>query len=144
MCGGSPWRHQCYALTRSKVSAASPSVSSALRRMPSVLVFSGLYRRQGSGHCAMHLLLAIGLIERWTSPTAAFQEGRLRVGPLLDHRLGWLWGRYGVRVTVHDLPSALFGPEYARDAQTHGADILTVANLGPVALHLHDVGKLRG
>ena len=60
------------------------------------------------------------------------------------HRLCWLRGGYGVRMSVHDLPSAIFGPEDARDTQSHGANILTPANLGPVALHLHDAGKLGG
>src|SRR5215212_8861921 len=65
------------------------------------------------------------------------------VGLLLDHRLGWPRGGYRVRVPMHHLPGALFGPEDARDAKGHGRDILPPANLGPVALHLHDAGKLR-
>src|SRR5215207_3828293 len=47
-------------------------------------------------------------------------------------------------MSVHDLPSAIFGPEDARDAQSHGANILTPANLGPVALHLHNISKIGG
>ena len=66
------------------------------------------------------------------------------MGLPLYHRFCWLRGGYGVRMSVHDLPSAIFGPEDTRDAQTHGGNILTAANLGPVALHLHDVGKLGG
>jgi hypothetical protein len=76
--------------------------------------------------------------------TASSRNVRLRVGLLLDHRLGRLWGGYGVRVPMHDLPGTLFGPEDARDTQSHGANILTAANLGPVALHLHDIGELGG
>src|SRR5215212_10515982 len=85
----------------------------------------------------------IRLIHRgaWNRNSANFA---LRVGLLLDHRFGWLRSGYGVRMSVHDLPSAIFGPEDARDAQSHGANILTAANLGPVALHLHDAGKLGG
>src|SRR5918993_14565 len=45
---------------------------------------------------------------------------------------------------MHDLPGAVFGSEDACDAQWHGGNILPSANPGLVALHLHDVGKLRG
>jgi len=45
-------------------------------------------------------------------------------------------------MTMHYLPLALFGPEDARDAQRHGCDLLPSADLGSVALYLHDVGKL--
>src|SRR5215213_8872664 len=85
----------------------------------------------------------IRLIHRgaWNRNSANFA---LRVGLLLDHRFRWLRGGYGVRMSVHDLPSAIFGPEDARDAQSHGGNILTPANLGPVALHFHDIGKLGG
>src|SRR5215213_8959337 len=85
----------------------------------------------------------IRLIHRgaWNRNSANFA---LRVGLLLDHRFRWLRGGYGVRMSVHDLPSAIFGPEDARDAQSYGANILTPANLGLVALHLHDAGKLGG
>src|ERR671912_647274 len=72
------------------------------------------------------------------------QKFALRGDLLLYHRLCWLRGGYGVRMSVHDLPSAIFGPEDARDAQSHGGNILTPANLGPVALHLHAAGKLGG
>src|SRR5215212_3120935 len=47
-------------------------------------------------------------------------------------------------MSVHDLPCATFGPEDARDAQSHGGNLLPAANLGPVALHLHDAGKIGG
>src|SRR5215203_507999 len=45
---------------------------------------------------------------------------------------------------MDNLPGAVFGSEDACDAQCHGGNILPSANLGLVALHLHDVGKLRG
>src|SRR5829696_2027978 len=66
----------------------------------------------------------------------------LRVELFLDHRLCWLWGGYGIRVAMHNLPGALFESEDACDAQCHGGNILPSANLGLVAFHLHDVGKL--
>src|SRR5215208_1823825 len=68
----------------------------------------------------------------------------LRVELLLNHRLGWPRGGYGVCVSMHDLPGSLFESEDACDAQCHGGNILPSANPGPVALHLHDVAKLRG
>src|SRR5215207_8114710 len=63
---------------------------------------------------------------------------------LLYHRSGWLSRGYRVSVSVHNLPGALFRPKDARDAHSHRGDILPSANLGLVALHLHNVGKLRG
>src|SRR5215211_1554922 len=45
---------------------------------------------------------------------------------------------------MHNLPGAHFRPKDARDAQSHRGDVLASANLGLVALHLHNVGKLRG
>ena len=53
---------------------------------------------------------------------------------VLYHRLGRLSGDYGVRVPMHDLPGAIFGPENTRDAKGHGREILPPTNLGPVAL----------
>jgi hypothetical protein len=42
----------------------------------------------------------------------------LGMGLLLDHRLGWLSGGYGLRVSVHHLPLTLFGSKDHRGA--HG------------------------
>src|SRR5215211_3574529 len=47
-------------------------------------------------------------------------------------------------MSVHDLPCATFGPEDARDAQSQGGNLLPAANLGPVALHLHNISKIGG
>ena len=84
----------------------------------------------------------IGILR--SSSLRSSRKFALEVELLLDHRFGWLRGAYGVRMSVHDLPSAIFGPEDARDAQSHRGNILTPANLGPVALHLHDAGKIGG
>src|SRR5215212_3950293 len=44
---------------------------------------------------------------------------------------------------MHNLPDTLFTPKDARNAQGNRSELLPPANLGLVALHLHDIGKLR-
>src|SRR5215211_8668322 len=44
---------------------------------------------------------------------------------------------------MHNLPHTVFTPKYARNAQGNRSELLPSANLGLVALHLHNVGKLR-
>src|SRR5687768_9781818 len=54
-----------------------------------------------------------------------FSEVRSKgVGLLLYHRLCWPSRGYGVRVPMHNLPCALFGPEDARDPQGDRSDVL--------------------
>src|SRR5215204_7816027 len=45
---------------------------------------------------------------RRTSPKRSSKKFALRVGLLLDHRLCWLRGGYGVRVPMHNLPLTIF------------------------------------
>src|SRR5215204_240470 len=73
----------------------------------------------------------------------AFSEVRSKgVGLLLDHRLGWLSGRYGVCVPMHDLPSTILGPKDASNPQGNRGGILRSADLGLEPLHLYEVCKL--
>jgi len=72
-----------------------------------------------------------------------FYEVRSKgVGLLLDHRLGWLSGRYGVCVPMHYLPLTLFWPKDHRNPQIKRGYFLTSADLGLGPLYLHHVGKL--
>src|ERR687898_2688906 len=74
-----------------------------------------------------------------------FSEVRSKgVGLLLYHRLCWPSRGYGVRVPMHNLPCALFGPEDARDPQGDRSDVLPPPDLGLASLYLHRVGKLGG
>jgi hypothetical protein len=66
----------------------------------------------------------------------------LRVDLLLDHRLCWPSGGYGVRVSVHYLLGALFRPKDARNPHAKRSDIFPSTNLCLAPLHLHNVGKL--
>jgi hypothetical protein len=54
-----------------------------------------------------------------------FPKGKL----LLHHRLCWLRGGYGVRVSVHDLLGAFFGSKDHRGPQSIWTDLLPPANL---------------
>ena len=54
-----------------------------------------------------------------------FPKGKL----LLHHRLCWLRGSYGVRVSVHDLLGAFFGSKDHRGPQVIWTDLLPPANL---------------
>src|SRR3712207_8824636 len=49
---------------------------------------------------------------------------------LLDHRFCWLRGGYGVCVSVHYLPGALFKSKDRRDPHGNRGDILPSLNLG--------------
>jgi hypothetical protein len=62
------------------------------------------------------------------------QKFALRVDLLLYHRLGWPSGGYGIRMSVYDLPGAIFGAKYAPDAQGNRGDVFPPANLCLVAL----------
>ena len=68
----------------------------------------------------------------------------LRVGLLLDHRLGWLRSGYGVCVPMHCLPGILLKPKDRRNPHGNRGDIIPPLNLGLHPLHLHCVGKLSG
>src|SRR5215203_2216272 len=72
----------------------------------------------------------------------AFSKVRPRVALLLDHRLGRLRSGYGVCMSVHDLPGALFGSKDYRDSQSERRYIFTSADLSLHPLYLHHVGKL--
>jgi hypothetical protein len=61
----------------------------------------------------------------------------------LYQRFCWPSGGYGVCVSVHDLPGAVFGSKDHRSPQIEWRDILPSANLGLGPLQRHDVGKLR-
>src|SRR5829696_7177618 len=66
-----------------------------------------------------------------------------RLELLLDHRLCWLRGSYGVRVAVYDLPLAVFfWPEDHRDPKGERGDLLACSELGLWPLYPHNVGKL--
>src|SRR5215211_6038559 len=69
-----------------------------------------------------------------------FAKGEL----LLDHRLRWLGAGYGVRVSVHYLPGAIFSPKDRRNPHGNRGDIIPSLNLGLASLDFHCVGKLRG
>ena len=62
----------------------------------------------------------------------AFSETRSKGigGLLLDHRLGWLSGRYGVCVPMHYPPLTIIGPKDHRRAQGVGGDLLPPSYLG--------------
>src|SRR5918995_657801 len=67
----------------------------------------------------------------------------LRVGLLLDHRLGRLWGDYGVCMAMHYLPGAILGSKDHRNSQSAWSRILASANLDLIPLYHSNVGKLR-
>src|SRR5918993_3976215 len=66
----------------------------------------------------------------------------LRADLLLYDRVGRLRSGYGVRVTVHDLPGALFGSKDHRDPKSERRYIFTSADLSLRPFYLHHVGKL--
>jgi hypothetical protein len=74
-----------------------------------------------------------------------FSEVRSKgVGLFLYHRLGWLRGGYGVRVSMHYLPLTLFfWAKDHRNPQRKWGDVLPSADLGLRPLYLHYVGKFR-
>jgi hypothetical protein len=61
----------------------------------------------------------------------------------LYYRFHWLRGGYRIRVPMHNLPGALFGPEDHRNPQSRWGEVLHFVNLDLVSLQLHMVGKLR-
>jgi hypothetical protein len=61
---------------------------------------------------------------------------------LLYYRLCWLGRGYGVRVSMHYLPGAVFGSKDHRNPQIAGGDILSSANLCVGPLYPHNAGKL--
>src|SRR4051812_841772 len=61
---------------------------------------------------------------------------------LLDHRLCWLRGGYGVCVTMHHFPLAVFGPKEGRNPQSERRDVLPASDLGLPLFQLHDAGEL--
>src|SRR5918994_5778982 len=71
-----------------------------------------------------------------------FSELRSKgVGLLRDNRLCWLRGGYGIRVAMHYLPGAAFGPKEGRNPQPEGSDVLPSSDLGPPLFHLHYAGE---
>src|SRR3712207_3608799 len=68
----------------------------------------------------------------------------LKVGLLLDHRLRWPRGGYGVGVAMVQLPLTVFTSKDIRSPQSVWGDLLISAILGPGPLYPHNVGKLRG
>ena len=67
----------------------------------------------------------------------------LRVELLLDHRLCWLSGGYGVCVPMHHLPLTIFGSKDPRDPHVDRGNVLPCVHLGLYPLYPHNVGKLR-
>jgi hypothetical protein len=75
----------------------------------------------------------------------AFWEVRSKgVGLPRDHRFDWPRGGYGVCVTMHDLPGALFRSKDHRNPQIERRDIPPFAYPSFVPLYPHNVGKFRG
>ncbi len=71
--------------------------------------------------------------------------GRVKAVELfLYHRLCWPRGGYGVCVTMHYLPGAIFRSKGHRDPQIAGGDLLCSADLCIGTLYPQDAGKLRG
>src|SRR5215217_367742 len=66
----------------------------------------------------------------------------LRVDLLLDHRLGCLRDGYGISVSVHYLPGAVFGSEDHRNPQIAWGDFFASADLRVGLLYPHDTRKL--
>ena len=64
---------------------------------------------------------------------------------LLQHPLCGLRGSYGVRVSMHHLPGAPFGPKDHRDPQSERSDVLPSVNLRlrPCRKHQPLVGHLK-
>jgi hypothetical protein len=71
------------------------------------------------------------------------RKSAIRVGLLLDNRLGWLWGGYGVRVPMHYLPATILWSKDHRSPKRVWGDLLPFADLGLQVLYLHHVGELR-
>src|SRR5215213_7534571 len=61
---------------------------------------------------------------------------------LLYHRLCWTTPGYGVRVPVHHLPLAPFGPEDHSDPKGERGCLLTPAYPGFRSLYPQDMGEL--
>src|SRR5215208_3254002 len=79
-----------------------------------------------------------------TSRLRSSEKVALRVDLPLDHRLGWLRGGYGVRVSVHHLPGAILRSKDHRGPKRVWGDLLSFAYLGLQVLYLNDVGKFGG
>ena len=79
----------------------------------------------------------------WSTVTESALRSSLGVQLLLYHRLGRLRGGYGVGVTMHHLPGALFGPKDHRGPESPRGDLFASAYLGLAPLYLHYVGELR-
>jgi hypothetical protein len=97
---------------------------------------STLYTRN---HLGFTPVLPLALIHRsawkvnpWNFAITESYEVRSKGigGLLLDHRLGWLSGRYGVCVPMYYPPLTVFGPKDHRRAQGVWGDVFTPAYLG--------------
>ena len=75
----------------------------------------------------------------WTGAMESLWKEEL----LLYHRLCWLRGGYGVRVSMHHLPGAIFGSKGHRDPQIAWGDLVSAANLCIGTLYPQNAGKLR-
>jgi len=65
------------------------------------------------------------------------------LGLLLYYRFHWLIRSDRVRVTMHNLPGAIFTPKNGCGSQSYRGEILAAANLGPGPLYLDDEAKVR-
>src|SRR5829696_3184582 len=73
---------------------------------------------------------SLGLFSGPYSPECVegeFSEVRSKGELLLDNRLGWLWGGYGVRVPMHYLPGAILGSKIIVARSAYGV----ISSLSP-------------
>src|SRR5215208_7919216 len=75
------------------------------------------------------------VLRSWTSVIRDCPKLALRVDLLLDHRLCWPRGGYGVRVPMHYLPGAILWSKDHRNPKSAWSPILTCANLDLIALY---------
>ena len=80
------------------------------------------------------------ILRSWTSALRSSKKFALRVDLLLDHRLCWLRGGYGVCVPMHNLPLTVFRSKDHRSPHSVRGDVLPGADLGLCPLYLHNVG----
>lgn len=78
------------------------------------------------------------------APSALAFMGLDETGLRLRHGLRWSTSRYRIRVAMHELPSAVFRTEDARDAQGNRSDLLAPADFRLEPLDFQDVPEVRG